>query len=103
MALLSFGQCPARAFQEIKSYGRPAEQARTSVPRRDVRLPGNVVIGGGRSGRWHRLGGKLVVAENNDYRLNAGGLREFAPDSPLEESAFEPLIPPREGTGYPPR
>jgi len=35
------------------------------------------VIGGGRSGRWHRLGGKLVVAENNDYRLNAGGRREF--------------------------
>ena len=57
-----------------------------SCGRRDVRLPGNVVIGGGRSGRWHRLGGKLVVAENNDYRLNAGGRREFAPDSPLRKT-----------------
>ena len=47
-------------------------------------------------GRWHRLGGKLVVAENNDYRLNAGGRREFAPDSPLEGAGFEPSVPPLE-------
>ena len=40
-----------------------------------------------------RLGGKLVVVENNDYRLNAGGRREFAPDSPLERDGFEPSVP----------
>jgi hypothetical protein len=36
-----------------------------------------------------------VVAENNDYRLNAGGRREFAPDSPLEGDGFELTVPPR--------
>ena len=33
-----------------------------------------------------------MVAENNDYRLNAGGRREFAPDSPLEEAVRSELV-----------
>ena len=33
-----------------------------------------------------------MVVENNDYRLNAGGRREFA-DSPLEGDGFEPSVP----------
>jgi len=57
-------------------------------------------------------GGAFIAEQRNAVLVGGTGTgkshlaiaiaRKFA-DSPLEESGFEPLVPPQEGTGYPPR